>query len=299
MKKSWVRASGSAAVVLAMGACGAPSTGSSTLSPQPDGREQPSQVGDFATVRPFDSLNRYLGIYLSAEARLRIDEAARSAGQACSAPGNAFQPPSISDRDMLKATDLGAYRRQFGYGVVASEMDQAAGSNKKDTAPPSARDGLLPKPEEMEAVTRCEEIIGVAMEKHMAPLGVNQRADELLSTLLSSPDMINASDRWRACMAIEGHVTEEDPMNSQVIVEGALLAAIGRHQNRSGTGDSEELLVALPENEEATLLSYEQSVFAADTVCLGSSGAGNALLAIEKQVLNDLRKAFPAFDGVS
>jgi hypothetical protein len=101
-------------------ACGSPSS----ITTGAPGRPKPT-ADDLMKVRPGDSLDRYLGIYVPAATQAKIDNTAREAARNCAKESAPFQPPSHSVRSQLRMTDRAGHRAAYGYGISAEAADLA------------------------------------------------------------------------------------------------------------------------------------------------------------------------------
>jgi hypothetical protein len=251
----------------------------------------------YSLVRPGDLLDQFTGASISAATAAKIRAAALLASKSC--PGSStqpFEPPKLSTAHLLQQSDLGAFRERYGYGVVQDQVDAAIAQAAGNAA---STGSTVPAPTAESA--ECERRITDAMNQFAPPVGLVQRADEIQFAAMSRADVAATIGRWQACMARAGFPTTEQPRSARVIVE----TMVEREKERLGpttqpnAGDGFQGFVALPAEVITSLQATELQVFAADTGCLETSGAGSALLSVEAETLSQLKVEFPGFSGVS
>lgn len=243
-------------------------------------------ANDFLHTRPGDRLARFVGEYIPSATQALID--ARIAAMCKARVGATYIPLEVSDARMLERSSLAAFRDKFGYGVVSDAIDASVAATKGSVGTTSA-------------APDCDQFVAKVYESIAPPPALPQRADELYAAAMSESAVGAAVRRWQGCMSAARWSTSETPRSAKVLVEALVLASKSRVGGSvsSNTGEGEPTQVALPTNVTDELLKLELQIFAADSRCLGESGAGAALLQVEQRILDTLRAEYPSFTGVS
>lgn len=243
-------------------------------------------VNDFLHTRPGDRLARFVGEYIPSATQALID--ARIAAMCKAVVGATYAPVVVSEGRMLERSSLAAFRDKFGYGVVSDAVDASVAVTKPFVGTATS-------------APTCDQFVAKVYESIAPPPALPQRADELYAAAMRESAVVAAVRRWQGCMATAGWSTSETPRSAKVLVEALVLASKSRVGGSvsSNTGEGEPTQVALPVNVTDELLKLELQIFAADSRCLGDSGAGAVLLQVEQQILDTLRAEYPSFAGVS
>lgn len=251
-------------------ACGSGNDSSGIpLQPAPAGTEAP----DFTQLRPGDRVTAFLGKSTPPSQMAATINAAQDAIDACIANSGgvaAERPPlEIPEYRELQTTDPALFRARYGYGVIETERYATDIASRESPIPDGASLGA--------EGAQCVNAGDAAYRAVLPPVELTERYNSLLMTAAEDPAFSVASDSWAECMVSKGI---EGTVTSVYFAKGFV---------------DDALLSAEDPVDFGALQAYEIEVFNADAQCLGTSGAGVVMLAIEDEILSTLRADFPEY----
>jgi hypothetical protein len=190
---------------------------------------------------------------------------------------NPRPPIESTDSLELKGTDLGEFRRRFGYGVVENARVQESQAK----VAPQVED---PDPALPELYGRCASAGDDIMAKALPPQALVMLHDQVLMEMATDPTYNAASKQWSKCMVEAGFDATgvASAYFSKGIVEIMLF-------------DAYDGLVAGQAPPFEALQQEELKAFLADATCLKTSGVGDIMLTLEDRLLSRLRDEFPDY----
>jgi hypothetical protein len=233
---------------------------------------------DFRVARPGDRVDAFLGRNAPPSHWLDTVRAAQAAIDGCieGQGGTAPERPDVTypEHLELRGTDLAAFRTKFGYGLVEDERSQQRTASEGTVV----RDEAL-APEAGMCASAADQIYATAVP----PYGVTAAYQEMLTSFVDRPEFVKANDAWLECMASAG---ESVPVSNVYFASGIVDQAI-----LSALNNAEKSAV-----DFEALQRFELDVYAQDAACLASSGAGAVMLALEQELLDELKVRFPDFE---
>lgn len=248
-----------------------------------DADRAPAQP-DFSVRRPLDRLTAFMGWSRPPSSWQPVTEAAQSAIDSCvsSLGGTPLARPLLefAASSELMGRDLGAYRSQFGYGVVEMARLEA----EEIESNPNEAASLSPELEQL--YNACASAGQAVYDGSALPRRLVDRYNELYLAAGEDSRYQRASEEWKLCMKTKqiDLVDVYGPTYAKAIVERELLSAQERAVSSGSAVDYSRAQV------------LELEVYRADSECLTTSGAGSIMIMLENEILTTLRAEFPDYD---